>query len=104
MKFKVPESCTSLSLGGTDIDIVDGCIDTDIQTSFLLENGFTPIYETTPTVTAETEIVSVDDLKKQADELGIEYASNISAKTLLARIEAKLAETTPAVTTAGEGE
>ncbi len=32
------------------------------------------------------------ELKKQADELGIEYRGNISAATLKARIDTKLAE------------
>lgn len=39
-----------------------------------------------------SEKLDRDELKKQADELGLEYAKNISGEKLKALIDAKLAE------------
>lgn len=46
MKFKVPEGCTSISLGGENIEIKDGFIEADRELQFLIDNGFTPAEET----------------------------------------------------------
>ncbi len=40
----------------------------------------------------KTEITNREELKKQADELGIEYARNVSNEKLQELIDAKLAE------------
>lgn len=41
---------------------------------------------------AKDEVKTLEELKKEADDLGIEYGKTISAKTLQERIEAKKAE------------
>lgn len=40
----------------------------------------------------KAEVINRDELKKQADELGIEYARNVSNEKLQELIDAKLAE------------
>ena len=40
----------------------------------------------------KTEVINRDELKKQADELSIEYARNVSNEKLQELIDAKLAE------------
>ncbi|WP_127524590.1 hypothetical protein [Mesorhizobium sp. Z1-4] len=48
--------------------------------------------ETQPNAEGDTPIDDRDELKAQADELGIDYAKNISTDKLREMIDAKLAE------------
>ena len=41
--FKVPEGCSSLSLCGEEVEIIDGVIEADKEFDFLINNGFTQL-------------------------------------------------------------
>ena len=102
MKYKIPEACNDLVIAGSTVEIIDGIVEVDCHHNFLVENGFTPIYEEVVTASNEEaattggEILpSIEDVKKEADDLGITYAKNIGVEKLLEKIaEFKLAATT----------
>lgn len=102
MKYKIPEGCNDLVIAGSTVEIIDGVVEVDYHHNFLIENGFTPIFEETittsnedATTTGGEELPNIEDVKKEADDLGITYAQNIGVKKLLEKIaEFKLATTT----------
>lgn len=87
MKYIVPEGCTDLSLGGANVEIVDGVIEVEGHHTFLVENGFTPIHESPTNSDGGETLPTIEELKKEADELGIQYAKNIGDKALFAKIQ-----------------
>lgn len=45
-KFIVSDSCSSLTLNGTEYEIIDGVVEVDQEIEFLLSNGFIQVEET----------------------------------------------------------
>lgn len=102
MFYKVPEGCNDLSLGGENIEIVDGVINVEGHHLFLIENGFIPTHETPTTQNGGETLPSIEELKKEADLLGIQYAKNIGDKALFTKIQEFKANQTPTTQNGGE--
>ena len=84
MKYKAFEGCSSLSLDGQNIEIIEGIVDVEGHQQFLLCHGFTPVVE-------ETQPSELDLLKAEADALGVKYPHNIGIAKLAALVaEAKI--------------